>query len=470
MAAAVHGRGNLSLTTSKRARWLLLIIGFSQIQPERDVAGKRLASNIYLSLVAGNLPLDGLGQIVLLSNNWKISSTTDNHKQLAKSNRHCLIHEISIGSQADNESNSALNWLLSLNRHRKGRSKAYLDSTVEHKLVWLEGATVANGLLVDVHIRTATSYQHNQFTPHLHQNLTWTPVTLFSFRLSTALVQLSAPPSQTPTASQSDKLYHQFCHTAARVQCAQVEGFSAGIGINHRLEDNSPPRSPTCTPLLKPTLNLTPAEPILTRPHLPRSASAIEPFLSSPSPGLQRRLTSSADHHHPRSSLPASERLTSVTRPPFLLRHHRTKSAEPSLAFISPLSKVISRRDSQSAQALLQRALEEDEDARSWVDDDDDYDLLDQDTLDVEIDNHPHDQLSHCPPTIIINQIPLSPGCKMDPVLADLEAKSRLNVQTECAICLKKGINYPKCPKCQLEFCSRTCRVSMGDGDRHECS
>ncbi|KAI9620104.1 hypothetical protein KEM48_008306 [Puccinia striiformis f. sp. tritici PST-130] len=312
---------------------------------------------------SSNLPLDGLGQIVLLSNNWKISSTTDNHKQLAKSNRHCLIHEISIGSQADNESNSALNWLLSLNRHRKGRSKAYLDSTVEHKLVWLEGATVANGLLVDVHIRTATSYQHNQFTPHLHQNLTWTPVTLFSFRLSTALVQLSAPPSQTPTASQSDKLYHQFCHTAARVQCAQVEGFSAGIGINHRLEDNSPPRSPTCTPLLKPTLNLTPAEPILTRPHLPRSASAIEPFLSSPSPGLQRRLTSSADHHHPRSSLPASERLTSVTRPPFLLRHHRTKSAEPSLAFISPLSKVISRRDSQSAQALLQRALEEDEDA-----------------------------------------------------------------------------------------------------------
>ncbi|KAI7965687.1 hypothetical protein MJO29_001435 [Puccinia striiformis f. sp. tritici] len=234
--------------------------------------------------------------------------------------------------------------------------------------------------------------------------------------------------------------------------------------------DSSPPRSPTCTPLLKPTLNLTPAEPILTRPHLPRSASAIEPFLSSPSPGLQRRLTSSADHHHPRSSLPASERLTSVTRPPFLLRHHRTKSAEPSLAFISPLSKVISRHDSQSAQALLQRALEEDEDARSWVDDDDDYDLLDQDTLDVEIDNHPHDQLSHRPPTIIINQIPLSPGCRMDPVLADLEAKSRLNVQTECAICLKKGINYPKCPKCQLEFCSRTCRVSMGDGDRHECS
>ncbi|KAI9620105.1 hypothetical protein KEM48_008308 [Puccinia striiformis f. sp. tritici PST-130] len=50
-------------------------------------------------------------------------------------------------------------------------------------------------------IRTATSYQHNQFTPHLHQNLTWTPVTLFSFCLSTALVQLSAPPSQTPTAS-----------------------------------------------------------------------------------------------------------------------------------------------------------------------------------------------------------------------------------------------------------------------------
>ncbi|KAI9611513.1 hypothetical protein H4Q26_008467 [Puccinia striiformis f. sp. tritici PST-130] len=212
------------------------------------------------------------------------------------------------------------------------------------------------------------------------------------------------------------------------------------------------------------------AEPILTRPHLPRSASAIEPFLSSPSPGLQHRLTSSADHHHPRSSLPASERLTSVTRPPFLLRHHRTKSAEPSLAFISPLSKVISRHDSQSAQALLQRALEEDEDARSWVDDDDDYDLLDQDTLDVEIDNHPHDQLSHRPPTIIINQIPLSPGCRMDPVLADLEAESRLNVQTECAICLKKGINYPKCPKCQLEFCSRTCRVSMGDGDRHECS
>ncbi|KNE90315.1 hypothetical protein PSTG_16242 [Puccinia striiformis f. sp. tritici PST-78] len=127
--------------------------------------------------------------------------------------------------------------------------------------------------------------------------------------------------------------------------------------------DSSPPRSPTCTPLLKPTLNLTPAEPILTRPHLPRSASAIEPFLSSPLPGLRRRLTSSADHYHPRSSLPASERLTSVTRPPFLLRHHRTKSAEPSLAFISPLSKVISRRDSQSAQALLQRALEEDEDA-----------------------------------------------------------------------------------------------------------
>ncbi|KAA1102034.1 hypothetical protein PGT21_035344 [Puccinia graminis f. sp. tritici] len=239
--------------------------------------------------------------------------------------------------------------------------------------------------------------------------------------------------------------------------------------------DSSRPSSPanshttTTSPrLTRPTLNVTPAEPVLSRPNLPRSASAIEPFSSSSlllhppsSPDhIRRRLASLAgDQQASKSSTPP---LSSSRPPPFLIHHQRSRSAQPSLAIISPISIALSCPQSDSAEALLQRALDEDEDARSWADHPDPDHLL----IDLP-DSIP-------PPPPPATNDPLHPHgfahLRMDPVLADLEAKSRLNVQTECAICQKKGINYPKCPKCQLEFCSRSCRVSMGDGERHKCA
>lgn len=187
---------------------------------------------------------------------------------------------------------------------------------------------------------------------------------------------------------------------------------------------------------------------LLMRPSIPRSMSAIEPakkvHLGLPALALGRGLSSihvTADHRPP----------------PFLMHHARSKSAQPALACISPSPAAVSRPQPGVAEALLHRALEEDCDARQWADD-----QLDPPHLSDLPVSHP----------LPIPPFPSSPKpvSHMDPLLAELEAKSRLNVQTECAICQKKGINFPKCPKCQLEFCSRACRVSMGDGERHKCA
>lgn len=66
-----------------------------------------------------------------------------------------------------------------------------------------------------------------------------------------------------------------------------------------------------------------------------------------------------------------------------------------------------------------------------------------------------------------------APGpLKIDPLLAALEAASRVNVKTRCAVCGKQGINFPKCQKCGMTFCSRECRTSTvagAAGGRHAC-
>lgn len=60
----------------------------------------------------------------------------------------------------------------------------------------------------------------------------------------------------------------------------------------------------------------------------------------------------------------------------------------------------------------------------------------------------------------------------MDPVLERVEYDSTFGVITSCATCGKAEKFYPACPKCQLRFCCRSCRVSRlggGDGCRHVC-
>lgn len=60
---------------------------------------------------------------------------------------------------------------------------------------------------------------------------------------------------------------------------------------------------------------------------------------------------------------------------------------------------------------------------------------------------------------------------KIDPLLAALEASSRVNVKSRCAVCGIQGINFPKCHKCGMTFCSRDCRVaSGGESGRHVCA
>lgn len=54
----------------------------------------------------------------------------------------------------------------------------------------------------------------------------------------------------------------------------------------------------------------------------------------------------------------------------------------------------------------------------------------------------------------------------IDPLLAALEAASRVNVKSRCAVCGKQGVNFPKCQKCDMTFCSRDCRMAQ---DSHAC-
>lgn len=59
---------------------------------------------------------------------------------------------------------------------------------------------------------------------------------------------------------------------------------------------------------------------------------------------------------------------------------------------------------------------------------------------------------------------------KIDPLLAALEAASRVNVKSKCAVCGIQGINFPKCHRCDMTFCSRDCRMaSGGEAGKHIC-
>lgn len=65
---------------------------------------------------------------------------------------------------------------------------------------------------------------------------------------------------------------------------------------------------------------------------------------------------------------------------------------------------------------------------------------------------------------------PASKSNKIDPLLAALEAASRVNVKSKCAICGIQGVNFPKCHRCQMTFCSRDCRMaSGGETGKHIC-
>lgn len=60
---------------------------------------------------------------------------------------------------------------------------------------------------------------------------------------------------------------------------------------------------------------------------------------------------------------------------------------------------------------------------------------------------------------------PLRPVA-MDPLLVELEKRSRVGVQTVCAACGKRGLNFPACRKCKSTYCGRTCRI----GQKHSCT
>ncbi|BGP11500.1 hypothetical protein JCM10049v2_007407 [Rhodotorula toruloides] len=60
---------------------------------------------------------------------------------------------------------------------------------------------------------------------------------------------------------------------------------------------------------------------------------------------------------------------------------------------------------------------------------------------------------------------PLKPVA-MDPLLLELEKRSRVGVQTVCAACGKRGLNFPACRKCTRTYCGRTCRI----GQKHACT
>lgn len=59
--------------------------------------------------------------------------------------------------------------------------------------------------------------------------------------------------------------------------------------------------------------------------------------------------------------------------------------------------------------------------------------------------------------------------CTIDPELAAAELRSALTKHVICGVCSAKGMNFPECPRCNLTFCSRSCRVDekkAGNGKR----
>jgi hypothetical protein len=57
----------------------------------------------------------------------------------------------------------------------------------------------------------------------------------------------------------------------------------------------------------------------------------------------------------------------------------------------------------------------------------------------------------------------------IDPELAAAELRSALTKKVVCGVCGIQGVNFPNCRKCEMTFCSRSCRVDEkkgGDGKR----
>lgn len=53
--------------------------------------------------------------------------------------------------------------------------------------------------------------------------------------------------------------------------------------------------------------------------------------------------------------------------------------------------------------------------------------------------------------------------------LEDLERTSRFRIRAVCAVCKKKGSNFPSCAKCGEAWCSRDCRTKGSSTGRHVC-
>lgn len=57
----------------------------------------------------------------------------------------------------------------------------------------------------------------------------------------------------------------------------------------------------------------------------------------------------------------------------------------------------------------------------------------------------------------------------LNPPLEDLERTSRFRIRAVCAVCQKKGSNFPSCAKCGEAWCSRDCRTKGSSTGRHVC-
>ena len=57
-------------------------------------------------------------------------------------------------------------------------------------------------------------------------------------------------------------------------------------------------------------------------------------------------------------------------------------------------------------------------------------------------------------------------GSGMNAILAEVEKASKFRMHSTCSKCLREGLDYPKCPRCNETWCSRECRVA---GGKHSC-
>ncbi|OAV99840.1 hypothetical protein PTTG_25316 [Puccinia triticina 1-1 BBBD Race 1] len=334
-----------------------------------------------------------------------------------------------------------------------------MPATVEHNPGWLEGATVASrpqppaDPLPTIHLQPQPTSRLA-----IHPRLPAPPTGLRSPSHACKLVLLS---SARRLSIEIHKLRARILGPPMLLHHHSLPALPASTRAPTLIMSNpsapsSPGKAPQTSPrLTRPTLNVTPAEPVLSRPSLPRSASAVEPFSSS----SLLLLPSAATSTRPTSFLSSS--YASLPTPPALLRHQRSRSALPSLALITPFSIALACPHSADAQALLQRALEDDDDARAWA-------QPEHSASTASPPSPPSSAPIPPPPTTIIRAC-----CSARWTLSWLtwklraDSTSRPNARSATN---KESTTPNASPKCQLEFCSRDCRVSMGDGQRHQCA